>query len=61
MYELHDQKDDAVDCRYSIFKNGEVILLFNVVPNGLTAEEVFIRIAEYEGLCEEIAQNGEIT
>lgn len=37
---LHDQKDDALDCRYSIFCGSKIIMQFNPVPP-FTAQEVF--------------------
>lgn len=49
MYELHDQRDDATIDRYSIFKDGKIILMFNEVEGGLTAEEVFVSLTSYYG------------
>ncbi len=48
MYELHHQGSDSVYCDYSIFKDGKIILMFNEVEGGLTAEEVFVAIRDRE-------------
>jgi len=50
MYKLHDQRDDATIDRYSIFKDGKIILIFNVVEGGLTAKEVFIASRDMENV-----------
>ena len=44
---LHDQGEDAVNDRYSIFCENEVILLFNEVVEGLTANDVLKAIKDY--------------
>lgn len=49
-YTLHDQRGDAIADRYSVFRDGWPVLLFNCVDGGINPADLVWRLNAHDDL-----------